>query len=427
MLERSKVLHAQYKYKGADVRVFIWKKVITPADHKRMLEIKRDQGIIHQVFRKYKTNALTKLDGLLDSYKAIKGDDYYTVHVTMQNCTEVSDAYSRKAIKQVIRENRHYILRSLRRRKKTYDRLQPVSVSTYHIANNSNASQELRDMCYRLEENFNMFGNRQVGHVHSEPNQILRIQQRRRTKRMYESVKPMTAERHVGIEIECGIKVKKEELAEKLLHLAGYVMIKNDGSVSVPDRNAVELNVCAPVSKYKDILSQVTKVLNSPEIGAKVNKSCGLHVHLDARDYNYNYSQLNNNYARLVAVQSILYSMQPKSRQDNSYCKRSKTRNIRRGSTRYQGINAQSLWKYNTIEIRLHAGTTEFHKIANWVDLVYGVMYSAVEPPKRSMTSVRSFFRTFQEVPTSLMEYVVGRINRFADSNIEESEMAQAI
>jgi hypothetical protein len=54
-------------------------------------------------------------------------------------------------------------------------------------------------------------------------------------------------------------------------------------------------------------------------------------------------------------------------------------------------------------------------------------MYSAVEPPKRSMTSVRSFFRTFQEVPTSLMEYVVGRINRFADSSIEESEMAQAV
>lgn len=427
MLERSKVLHAKYNYKGAVVRVFIWKKVITPADHKRMLEIKRDQGIIQQVFRKYKTNSVTKLDGLLDSYKAHKGDEYYTVHVTMQDRTEVSDAYNRKAIKQVIRDNRNYILRSLRRHKKTYDRLQPVSVSTYHIANNSNASQELRDMCYRLEESFNMFGNRQVGHVHSEPNQILRIQQRKRTKQMYEPVKPRTAERHVGIEIECGIKIKKEELADKLMHLAGYVMIKNDGSVGVPDRNNIEINVCAPVSIYKDILRQLTDVLNSKEVGAKVNKTCGLHVHLDAREYNYNYSQLNNNYSRLVAVQSILYSMQPKSRQDNNYCKRSKTRNIRRGSTRYQGINAQSLWKYNTIEIRLHAGTTEFQKIANWVDLVYGVMYSAVEPPKRSMTSVRSFFRTFQEVPTSLMEYVVGRINRFADGSIEESEMAQAV
>ena len=49
MLERTKVLHAKYNYKGAVVRVFIWKKVITPADHKRMLEIKRDQGIIQQV------------------------------------------------------------------------------------------------------------------------------------------------------------------------------------------------------------------------------------------------------------------------------------------------------------------------------------------------------------------------------------------
>ena len=427
MLERSKVLHAEYSYKGADVAVFINKKVLTPADYKRMLEIKRDKGIVKQVFRKYKTDTITKLDGLLDSYNPFNGNDNYTVRVTMQGVTEESDAHSSFAIRQCIRSDRQYIISRLRKTKRRYTKVEPVSVSTYHIANNSNASQELRDMCYRLEENFNMFGNRQVGHVHSEPNQILRIQQRKRTKQMYEPVKPRTAERHVGIEIECGIKIKKEELADKLMHLAGYVMIKNDGSVGVPDRNNIEINVCAPVSIYKDILRQLTDVLNSKEVGAKVNKTCGLHVHLDAREYGYNFSQLNNNYSRLVAVQSILYSMQPKSRQANSYCKRSKTRNIRRGSTRYQGINAQSLWKYNTIEIRLHAGTTEYLKIANWVDLVYGVMYSAVQPPKRSMTSVRSFFRTFQEVPTSLMEYVVERINRFSDSSIEESEMAQAV
>jgi hypothetical protein len=423
MLERSKVLHAEYTYKGAEIAVFINKTVLTPADYKRMLDIKRDKGIIKRIFRKFKIDSITKLDSLLDSYKPLKNIPIYTVRVTMQGFTEESNAHDSSRIRRCIQGDRQYIINELRNKKPRYIQVQPVSISARTIAINSNASQELRDMCFSIEDNFNMFGNRQVGHVHSEPNQILRIQQHRRTKKMFERVKPMTAERHVGIEIECGIKIEKEELADKLMHLAGYVMIKSDSSVGVPDRNNIEINVCAPMSIYKDILRQLTDVLNSKEVGAKVNKTCGLHVHLDAREYGYNFSQLNNNYSRLVAVQSILYSMQPKSRQNNSYCKRSKTRNIRRGSARYQGINAQSLWKYNTIEIRLHAGTTEYLKIVNWVDLVCGVMYSAVQPPKRSMTSVRSFFRTFQEVPTSLMEYVVERINRFSDSSIEESDM----
>jgi hypothetical protein len=169
----------------------------------------------------------------------------------------------------------------------------------------------------------------------------------------------------------------------------------------------------------------VANVLNSQEVGAKVNKTCGLHVHLDIRGMAS--SDLEDKFAKLVSVQPILYSMQPKSRQENSYCRRTKNRYISRGSSRYQGINAQSIWKYNTIEVRLHAGTTDFRKIANWVDLLCGVTYGESVTPKRSISSVRSFFRTFHSVPTTLMEYVVERGRRFADSNVEESEVAEAI
>ena len=34
---------------------------------------------------------------------------------------------------------------------------------------------------------------------------------------------------------------------------------------------------------------------------------------------------------------------------------------------RYYFVNLHSIWYHNTIEIRLHSGTTNFNKIKNWI------------------------------------------------------------
>jgi hypothetical protein len=244
---------------------------------------------------------------------------------------------------------------------------------------------------------------------------------------MFQEVRPKDSTRHVGIEIECGIKVTRERLGYLLREYAGYVMIKGDGSVGVPDRQAVELNICAPLTEYKRILQGVTDVLNSDEVGAKVNKSCGLHVHLDIREWRDNFTVLQDKFSKLMSVQGILYSMQPKSRQSNTYCQKSKTRNINRGASRYMGINAQAIWKYSTIETRLHAGTTDYLKISNWIDLLAGIMYSECDTPKRALSKVDSVFKYYSNLPFALKNYINERVRLFSDGTQEEAEVSQAV
>lgn len=417
MLTHKNSEFLSFKFKGAEVSITVDHFCPNKQSYKKYLSLRKDYGIVRNIVSKYCSynSGHSTLKSLLEDGKYYIKNFRYNVNVKMGDLSEGTSGNDLRDLNYDIVKIRRRLIFKLARNKK-YTKIQSIC----------DRANQLFDRQYRITDNITVYGSRQVGYVHATSGQILKMQNIRRSAAMFKAVVPKTSERHVGIEIECGINISREDLGMKLLDLAGFVMIKNDGSVSVPDRNSVEINICAPLSKYKDILQRVTNVLNSKEVGAKVNKSCGLHVHLDVREWS-DWTSLNDKFAKLVSVQSILYKMQPKSRQDNHYCKRTKTRSFRRGGSRYHGINPQSIFKYRTIEVRLHAGTTEFDKIANWVDLISGVMYSSTSAPKRSLSSIRSFFRTFQEVPTSLMEYVIQRTRKFEDANAQEDEMAQAV
>lgn len=132
-----------------------------------------------------------------------------------------------------------------------------------------------------------------------------------------------------------------------------------------------------------DELETVMDVLNL--IGARVDKSCGIHIHHDVSDYDVeNFKSLYNlyyNYQR--GVNSIV----PPSRRTNAknnYCRgisRSDLLYIQDATTiqnvtdwlysRYVVVNCQSYVKYGTIEFRQHSGTVEFEKIEAWIVLTH--------------------------------------------------------
>ena len=183
---------------------------------------------------------------------------------------------------------------------------------------------------------------------------------------------------YFGIEIEFFAPEMKFRNISNLLvehKLDCFCTLQHDGSIR-PDHHheAAEITIIASDIKYKRVMKRVIDVLN--EIDAKVNNSCGLHVHIDMRHRNKDKAVAN-----LTQAQEILYSMMPENRCNNMYCARlpavrdvdqaTNARSYRPSlSQRYFGINTKALWKYNTLECRIHDGTVDYNEIINWITLL---------------------------------------------------------
>ena len=126
-------------------------------------------------------------------------------------------------------------------------------------------------------------------------------------------------------------------------------------------------------------VEKVCKVLN--ECGAKVNKSCGTHVHMDAR--NMPLQQWKRIYKNYIRLENVIDSFMPISRRDNTYCHSfNNIYNLENrieaatnltdiasifSRNRYYKINPMSYSAHNTCEFRQHSGTVEYLKISNWI------------------------------------------------------------
>ncbi len=198
-----------------------------------------------------------------------------------------------------------------------------------------------------------------------------------------------------GVEIEC-YNVEREEIAQRLREAGVACFVEGynhrdhrDHFKVVTDASLTGGNtaeVVSPILKGKkgmQTLEKVCKVLN--EINAKVNKSCGLHVHfgLDKIDFK-TYQNIFINYAR---IESVIDSFMPQSRRENGYCKgfRSFGNNIYEMlscanskdeiaeifmNDRYYKVNPIAYQRHNTIEFRQHSGTTDFEKMSNWIEFL---------------------------------------------------------
>lgn len=205
-----------------------------------------------------------------------------------------------------------------------------------------------------------------------------------------------------GVEIECllpslnaGAAMTQERLAAVITnagvpcraagynhHLSRTWKIVSDGSLR-PGANQLGFEVVSPPLDENG-LDQVTKVCEAlAALGATVNRSCGLHVHVGAR---YLPVPVLKKLAELyINHETVVDSFMPASRR-LSNCPYAKSmtatsatalaaatdlNQIARaiGHGRFAKVNFQAYWRHGTVEFRHHSGTISADKIIKWIVL----------------------------------------------------------
>lgn len=201
------------------------------------------------------------------------------------------------------------------------------------------------------------------------------------------------------------------------------------------------LELVSPPLKGMNGINQVKlacEALN--EVGAKVDKRCGLHVHHDAADFTV--KTFKNLYGLYIRFEESIDSVMPISRRgtNGQYCKSlrsfdSKTyesyinvlKNARSiaeiaaiFSTRYLKLNCQSYTRHGTVEFRQHSGTIDFDKMMNWIILT-NVMVTRAQDGivklelKQQFDNWESFKRAINAVKSKGADEMVQKAMKFFD------------
>jgi hypothetical protein len=251
-----------------------------------------------------------------------------------------------------------------------------------------------------------------------------------------------TATRKFGIEIEAyGVAMGDVATALRAAGIAAQVETYNhnvstgwklvtDGSLAGLDR-AFEL--VSPVLEGAEGVAQVAKVGEVLKaLGAKVNKQCGLHVHVDARTLNV--KQVGNVVKMFAKYEANFDALMPASRRDNRFCKSVLVRGnidstfdaVDRATTidtlrrevnqydRYRKLNLESLVRHGTIEFRQHAGTVEGEKMVEWVKLVTAFVTDAANAKAIRKTGAGNMDNLIGLVDAKGRKYLKNRVARFA-------------
>lgn len=190
------------------------------------------------------------------------------------------------------------------------------------------------------------------------------------------------------------------------------VSVKDDGSLQ-DERGyrGCEITCLTRISDMSN-LEKLCKFLN--KIGARVNNSCGLHVHLDMRHKNK--LQALTIGQKITKTLPLLASIVPKSRRNNIYCKLACSE-IADNKPRYFAVNLQAYNRFKTIEIRLHSATTSFEKISNWILLLDKI--SNISRRIRNKISTLNELTDYVYIPENMLEYFSQRIVLFSDNEKE--------
>lgn len=269
--------------------------------------------------------------------------------------------------------------------------------------------------------------------IHMEGDTFVKLAQVGKLRRVFEAKKPRTRDNHVGVEIEFVSKYNKYELAQLLFknNVHEFVQLVQDDSLR-PEKDfkfTHELTVLAPENLIHPTLQRVLLAINHND-GSRVAKRCGLHVHLDMR-----HRDRKKCFYNLTKAQTIMYAMNPASRisgiqadgktKDTVYSKRIEFDDIdnaiaecnRHGGreSRYFGINPLALDRHQTIEIRIHSGSTNFEKISNWIKILTNIV-NHTEKVTKEFTKVEEFCE-FYGFNDEMLAYMKDRVAKFKDKN----------
>ena len=199
-------------------------------------------------------------------------------------------------------------------------------------------------------------------------------------------------------------------------------------------------------------ITSFCKLLNKKQYF--VDKSCGLHLHLEVpKKIDY----LKNIYLFYEKFEPLLFKMVPRSRQSTGFCKKYKryynnppqklfkirtlndfksmvyeTKSKYRIKSissdkyynkRYCWINFHSIFYRGTLEIRNHSGTTSSTKINNWILLHLTILDYLKKIDLGTINELKVDKKTFLSVfNKELQKYIKQRWNKFEKGNMEEKD-----
>ncbi len=181
-------------------------------------------------------------------------------------------------------------------------------------------------------------------------------------------------------------------------------------------RNAAyAVEFVSPICKYDDIGTIQELIRKLRTAGAKVNASCGIHVHIDASPHNV--KTLRNIVNIMAAKEDLLYKTLKVNVNREHYCAKADTRfldelNAKRPSSmadfehiwyngpsgryehydesRYHGLNLHSVFSKGTIEFRLFNSTLHAGEIKSYIQLCMAISHQALVQKSASRIKTQS-------------------------------------
>src|SRR5690625_2847334 len=193
-------------------------------------------------------------------------------------------------------------------------------------------------------------------------------------------------------------------------------------------------------------LKVVCEVLE--QIGAKVDRTCGVHVHHDIDDLTV--ENVKNIYKIYDKHELAIEAIIPRSRRGfsmNRYCRKitgelldrvlsfNTIKGIAKNTDRYYTINMQSYVKYGTVEFRQHSGSTDYTKLINWIKITQAIVATAkrkkkINPLPASVKSLSSMemalIKELSLTGTEQSAYYFDRKKTFRELNKQAYERAAA-
>ena len=221
-----------------------------------------------------------------------------------------------------------------------------------------------------------------------------------------------TFNRNFGVEIEA-CNCTRERLARELtaaginVQVEGYNhtdhtdhwKLVTDSSLS--GNNPFEL--VSPILHGEQGLEELEKVCWVLDLcNAKVNDTCGLHVHMDAAEFDLTtWKNLILTYKRL---EGVIDNFMPHSRRNNHYCQTLTTiseAKINRASNisdlraafshnRYHKVNLEAYARHRTVEFRQHGGSTNFTKMSAWIHFLSKMITFAKQGKVQAGTTLQN-------------------------------------
>ncbi|WP_255202724.1 amidoligase family protein [Acutalibacter muris] len=171
----------------------------------------------------------------------------------------------------------------------------------------------------------------------------------------------------------------------------------------------------SPICKYEDIETIQELIRKLRSAGAKVNSSCGIHIHIDASPHDV--KTLRNIVNIMAAKEDLLYKTLKVNVSREHYCAKADTRfldelnakrptsmdtlesiwyngrsgrNFHYDESRYHGLNLHSVFSKGTIEFRLFNSTLHAGEIKSYIQLCMAISHQALVQKSASRVKTQS-------------------------------------